>query len=415
MHDARGVEESLDQVARSSELFGGALIHDQHDTVVLDRVARRLQNAHRIRYVVQHLERADEVEAAMVWFLEWLARIADFEADTIVHLRVCRVATGGRDRRFVGVDGEYAQRGERLRQRDRGPAFAASDFDGFGAVSVQSFDKTRDRRQPLGGQQVREGRTVEGGLEIVDLVRREGHASAVAKRLAQGIADAGNRGREAGDRPDEGQALLVEQRHRMLSGKDVAARLGVAIEGHVDDPRDGLLFEPFTGIARVDAGRLGQFDGGKWGSPQRGVQAEIAAEVGRDQLRAGNCGLDHAADERTDSFFVDGSVDTGDGHGALLGSLSRKAPDAIWHRQIARSELPVDAPLRSIRAERSGLDTVAQVAPERRRVAGDAIEGLLDTPGNGLAGAFGATAGAAYVSTETHRRTQLGAEEIARH
>ena len=87
--------------------------------------------------------------------------------------------------------------------------------------------------------------------------------------------------------------LLVARRQRVAASLGVGGRVV-----DVDERGDGLLLEPLARVARGDAGRGGELGGGqRTALGQRPVEAELGAEVDRQQVERAERGLEQASDE----------------------------------------------------------------------------------------------------------------------
>ncbi len=117
---AEGVEESLHLAGRRSEGVLGALVGDEHDALRACELLHRAQDPHRIRHVVEHLDREDEV---VVTHDRGVGRVSHHEPHAVGH---------------TGIGGVLACRGDRVLVE-----VVAVD----GGIQVDPGD--RDRRQPL--------------------------------------------------------------------------------------------------------------------------------------------------------------------------------------------------------------------------------------------------------------------------
>ena len=156
---------------------------------------------------------------------------------------------------------------------------------------------------------MREGRSVDAPLAAPEVlaVVAVGHAGSAAvgiDDLGQHLADPGHHVRQWGHvggivDVDQGAHVVGWQREAALLGR--SARL-------VDDQvgRHRLLFQPFAGVAVVNAGRVCELGGGQWASVGEScVEAESSADVHAVHLERSGHALHEA--------FVQG-----DSHGDLL-------------------------------------------------------------------------------------------------
>ena len=157
-----------------------------------------------------------------------------------------------------------------------------------------------ERRQPVLGEAVDELRPVRPVLGDDDVrVAVPRHAAAgpvgldqVGHRGAATHEPLGHAGHQRGTgRVDED--LLVARRQRVAASLGVGGRVV-----DVDERGDGLLLEPLARVARGDAGRGGELGGGqRTALGQRPVEAELGAEVDRQQVERAERGLEQASDE----------------------------------------------------------------------------------------------------------------------
>ena len=113
-------------------------------------------------------------------------------------------------------------------------------------------------------------------------------------------ADAGEHVRERGDVRG---VVGVDERARVL-GRQVEAPLAALLD--VEQPGDGLLLEPLAGVARRDAGVVGELGGGERAvALERAVEAELRAEVDGEQLERAEGGAEEALGELVGSVGGD--------------------------------------------------------------------------------------------------------------
>ena len=149
------------------------------------------------------------------------------------------IALDGRERELPG-------------HRDRREPLAAADV-GDAAALEQAGAHVRHRVDPAGREVVQERGAVDVPLAVAELaaVGRVGDAAAGAIRLRDAREHAADAGEHVRERGDVRGIVGVDERARML-GRQVEAALAALLD--VEQPGDGLLLEPFTRVARRDAG-----------------------------------------------------------------------------------------------------------------------------------------------------------------
>jgi hypothetical protein len=118
----------------------------------------------------------------------------------------------------------------------------------------------------------------------------EGHPAAAAVGGGHGVDHADDADHARADGGGGRGAVGVEQGLGVAGGQLEAAevRIVVAVDphgDHVEDPGGGLLLQPLAGVAGVDPGPGGKLGRrGRSVGPQRGVEAELEAEVHAEHL-----------------------------------------------------------------------------------------------------------------------------------
>ena len=100
-----------------------------------------------------------------------------------------------------------------------------------------------------------------------------------AEGLDHGRGGQGDTEGELSRGAEVGRSGLVEQ-HGLCRGRQPEA----PVAGDAQQPRGGLLLQPFAGVAFVDPRRAGQLRGGQLPAAQGLVQAEFAAQLDGEQF-----------------------------------------------------------------------------------------------------------------------------------
>ena len=196
MHDAHGVKRN--RSIKSPGAVSSSAVRSSITNTTPSCLAAPSSTARRRRdrTLVQHLERAHEIETAFASLPTDRWRRTLQSERYLARPRGPRVAGPPRSTPRRCRCRRPAATETRSPDRDGRPALAASDFGCFGVVLLEALHETGDRGQPFAGQQVRECGTIERRLQVVDLVRREWHATPIAERLSQrrihGAIDAGS-------------------------------------------------------------------------------------------------------------------------------------------------------------------------------------------------------------------------------
>ena len=196
----------------------------------------------------------------------------------------------------VPVDGRLRV-GER--DRDRGPAGAAADI-GNPPAGAQRIVDAGQLRDPLAAQLGQEQRAVRVALSGEHVV---------AESLPRDAASGPKRGHQLrhrlqrrGERPRDtrgvGQRIAVQQHRGVCAGERVSPirRVGARIVDEQVAVRC-LVLEPFTRVALVDAGALGELRRGRGCVRNRLVEAELVAEVDPGELHRSLDRSEHLACE----------------------------------------------------------------------------------------------------------------------
>ena len=100
---------------------------------------------------------------------------------------------------------------------------------------------------------------------------------------------------------DVGRVVLVHEHAGVVGGQRAAARRRV---DDLEEAGDGLLLEPLAGVARCDAGAVGELVRRERAvALERAVEAELDAEVDGEQLERAERGAEQALGESVGALY----------------------------------------------------------------------------------------------------------------
>src|ERR1700687_6005072 len=123
--DAESVEEAIERVRRSAELFAGTLINDDYSAAISRQLSRRAQHLDRMGHLVECLADSDQVIFSREPGRSGITRL---EVNSVGYAVLPGIPLRRIDRRRVPVVTRDADLRIRLRHPDAGPAEAAGDI-----------------------------------------------------------------------------------------------------------------------------------------------------------------------------------------------------------------------------------------------------------------------------------------------
>lgn len=211
------------------------------------------------------------------------------------------------DRCLVQVESVDARLRISVRDRERrnsSPAPDLGDPDRRAGGELGLY--VRERREPVLHEVVPEDRPGEGGLQVLQVERAEGHARAAPELLRHDLHRLADPRRNRGARLHACLAVVVEQHVGVCVRQRETARGGrLGGVADLEDASNGLLLEPFPDVPLDGPRRVGELTG-RLGAvlPQRFVQPEALPELHVGQLHGGESGHEQRASELLNPGFV---------------------------------------------------------------------------------------------------------------